>query len=211
MKSVLLGVALLLSVNIFAQSEKYVGAMQKQLLAMRDAKTPEAMQNVVNAFERIGNAEKTQWLPFYYASLAEIWYAFMLNDVKQFDALAEKAEGDIQKAEAIEKNNSEIVLVKGMIASLRMIVDPMSRYMTYGQQSAALVEESKKLDPNNPRPYMWQAQGLARTPVQFGGGCATAKPLFEEAIKRFETFAPASAIHPVWGKEQTEKSYNECK
>ena len=63
MKQVLLA---LLFVNIisasFAQSERYTGAMAKNLQAMGEAKTADAMLDAVNAFERIGNAEKTQWL-----------------------------------------------------------------------------------------------------------------------------------------------------
>ena len=202
---------LLATIAGYSQNERYNGAMQKNLQAMGTASSAEAMLNVVNTFERIGNAEKNQWLPYYYASVAQVWHAFMLNDVKQFDLLADKAEGFLKKAEEIEKNNSEIALVKAMIATLRMMVDPMTRFMQYGQMSAQYVEESKKLDPSNPRPYMWQAQGLSRTPEQFGGGCATAKPVYEEAIKRFEVFQPASPLHPSWGKEQTVEMYNECK
>ncbi len=211
MKSVVTVLFLLLSIGTFAQSERFAGAMQKNLQSMGVAKTPEAMLDVVNGFERIGNAEKNQWLPFYYASVAQVWHAFMLNDMKQFDLLADKAEMFLKKAEDIEKNNSEIALVKAMIATLRMMVDPMTRFMQYGQLSAQYVEESKKLDPTNPRPYMWQAQGLSRTPEQFGGGCATAKPIFEEALKRYVAFSPATPLHPSWGKEQAESLYNECK
>ena len=91
------------------------------------------------------------------------------------------------------------------------MVDPMSRYMQYGAMSAENIALSKKLDPNNPRPYMWEAQGLSQTPEQFGGGCANAKPIFEEAVKRFQTFKPATPLHPNWGKQQTEQSLAACK
>lgn len=212
MKKVLLA---LLFVNIisasFAQSERYTGAMAKNLQAMAEAKTADVMLDVVNAFERIGNAEKTQWLPYYYAAVAQVWHAFMLNDPKQNDALGDKATAFLTKAEAIEKNNSEIALVKAMIATLKMMVDPMSRYMQYGAINAENIALSKKLDPNNPRPYMWEAQNISRTPEQFGGGCANAKPIFEEAVKRFETFKPATPLHPNWGKQQNEQALAACK
>jgi hypothetical protein len=194
-----------------AQSERYTGAMQKNMQAMADAKTPDAMLDVVNAFERIGNAEKNQWLPFYYAAVAQVWHAFMLQDTKQFDLLADKATAFLTKAEELEKNNSEIALVKSMIATVKMSADPMNRFMQYGAIIAENIALSKKLDPANPRPYMWEAQGISRTPEQFGGGCANAKPLFEEGARRFATFKPASAIHPNWGKEQNEQAYNACK
>lgn len=212
MKQVLLAIFFAhLFIAAFAQSERYTGAMQKNMQAMGEAKTADAMLDVVNTFERIGNAEKNQWLPFYYAAVAQVWHAFMVNDAKQFDALGDKATAFLTKAEELEKNNSEIAMVKAMIATVKMMVDPMSRYMQYGaiiQENTAL---SKKLDPNNPRPYMWEAQGISRTPEQFGGGCAKAKPVFEEAVKLFETFKPASALHPNWGKEQNAQAYAGCK
>jgi|LFEF01.1.fsa_nt_gb hypothetical protein len=212
MKQVLLALFFVnICVTSFAQSERYTGAMAKNLQAMGEAKTADAMLDAVNAFERIGNAEKTQWLPYYYAAVAQVWHAFMVNDPKQLDALADKATAFLAKAEELEKNNSEIALVKAMIATVKMMVDPMSRYMQYGTISAENIALSKKLDPNNPRPYMWEAQGLSRTPEQFGGGCANAKPIFEEAVKRFETFKPATALHPNWGKQQNEQAYNACK
>jgi hypothetical protein len=194
-----------------AQSERYTAAMQKNLQAMGEAKTTDAMLDVVNAFERIGNAEKNQWLPFYYAAVAQVWHAFMTQDTKQFDPLADKATAFLAKAEELEKNNSEIALLKAMIATVKMSADPMNRYMQYGAIIQQHTTEAKTLDPTNPRPYMWEAQGISRTPEQFGGGCANAKPVFEEAAKRFETFRPASEIHPNWGKEQNQQAYNACK
>ena len=89
-----------------AQSERYTGAMQKNMQAMAEAKSPDAMLDVVNAFERIGNAEKNQLLPFYYAAVAQVWHAFMLQDTKQFDPLADKATAFLVKAEELEKNNN---------------------------------------------------------------------------------------------------------
>lgn len=194
-----------------AQSERYTGAMQKNFEAMASANTPADMLDVSNAFERIANAEKNQWLPFYYSSLSKVWYAFMLNDPKQYDQIADQCDSLIAKAEALEKNNSEISLLKAMLATLRMVVDPMSRYMKYGMMSNQFIEESKKLDPTNPRPYMWQAQGVSKTPEQFGGGCDKAKPIFEQSLELFKTFKPKSPMYPNWGKEQTEKAYAECK
>ncbi len=212
MKQVLLAVFFAhLFTAAVAQNERYIGAMQKNMQAMGEAKTADAMLDVVNAFERIGNAEKNQWLPFYYASVAQVWQAFMVNDPKQFDVLGDKATAFLAKAEELEKNNSEIALVKAMIATVKMMVDPMNRYMQYGaiiQENTAL---SKKLDATNPRPFMWEAQGISRTPEQFGGGCTNAKPVFEQATKLFDAFKPASALHPNWGKEQNAQAFAACK
>jgi len=87
-----------------------------------------------------------------------------------------------------------------MIATLRMMGDPMNRYMTYGPQAQAMLDEAKKLDTNNPRVYLLEGQDKFYTPEQFGGSKEEAKVLFEKSKQLFETFKPASSIHPNWGQ-----------
>ncbi|MEJ7671851.1 MAG: hypothetical protein WKF59_03885 [Chitinophagaceae bacterium] len=63
-----------------------------------------AMQNrngkeLANNFERIADAEKTQWLPYYYAAYCNVMNAFMEQDKTKVDAIADKAEELITKAE----------------------------------------------------------------------------------------------------------------
>ena len=57
-----------------------------------------------------------------------------------------------------------------------------------------------KLNPENPRVYLLQAQDKYFTPEQFGGSKAEAKKLFEEANKKYAAFKPASTIDPAWGR-----------
>jgi hypothetical protein len=52
---------------------------------------------------------------------------------------------------------------------------------------------------------------LKFTPEQFGGGCATAKPVLQSALDKYAKFVPASEIHPNWGKQRTEAMIAECK
>src|SRR4249920_2337118 len=52
-----------------AQSDKYLEAMKKNLALFDSAKTNADYQTLANTFQRIGDAEKTQWLPYYYAGL----------------------------------------------------------------------------------------------------------------------------------------------
>ena len=122
------------------------------------------------------------------------------NMADKFDPLADKAEMLLNKAEALNKNNSEIFVVKKMIASLRMMADPMSRYMQYGPLAQQALETAKKLNPENPRPYLLEAQDKYFTPEQFGGSKTKAKELFEEALKKYDAFKPATNLDPVWGK-----------
>lgn len=203
--------ALAIAVQGFAQSEKYTNAMKTNIELLDSAKTADDMLAVSAAFERIGDAEKNQWLPYYYASFSQVIYAFMKNDMGNNDAYAEKAEQILLKADALQPNNSEISCVKSMIATLRMLVNPQQRWQQYGPVSQQELEKAKSQDPTNPRPWYLQGQNLRNTPEQFGGGCNTAKPLLEEAMKKFEAFKPASPLYPNWGKSRTEQMLAMCK
>ena len=210
-KFFLAAVVMIMAAKSFSQSDRFKQAMTTAIAKIDSAATPDAMLAVSNSFERIGDAEKTQWLPYYYAALTYSLHGFMKNTPASNDTYATRAEELINKAEALEKNNSEIACVKSLIASLRMIVDPQSRWQTYGATIQQEIETAKSLDPNNPRPYYLQGQNLRYTPEQFGGGCAAAKPVLEQALKKYETFKPASDIHPNWGKGQLTAMLEGCK
>ncbi len=166
--------------------------------------------------QRIGDAEKTQWLPYYYAALSNVMSGYMQGAVgggngDKIDPLASKAEELLNKAEALNKDNSDIYCVKKMIATLRMMVDPMNRYMTYGPMAAEALQKAKSLNPENPRVYLLEGQDKFYTPEQFGGSKTEAKALFEQSIKKYDTYKPESDIHPQWGKSQVLYFLNQIK
>ncbi|MFZ1528500.1 MAG: hypothetical protein WAT19_07115 [Ferruginibacter sp.] len=196
----------------FAQSEKYMNAMKANITAMDTAfKNPANLLSLANSFERIANAEKQQWLPYYYAALLQVNHGFMSGDMSGMDPVADKAEVLLNKADSLSPANSEISVVKAMIATARMVVNPMQRYMEFGPVIDAQLEKAKQLDPTNPRPYYYKAENLKNTPEQFGGGCATALPELQKAKERFDLFKPASELHPNWGLSRTEMLIKECK
>jgi hypothetical protein len=205
MKTTCVLLALLLVTAIgFSQSNRYQSSMQSNIALLDSAKSSEDYTSVSASFERIADAEKTQWLPYYYAALANIWKGF--TDTKaDKDAVADKADALIAKAEAIEPKNSEIMLLKSMSSTLHMLVDPMTRWQKYGTAVAAAMATAKQLDPNNPRVYYWEAQNLMGTPEQFGGGKAKAKPVFEKSIELFKTFKPINNLYPNWGQQVAER------
>ena len=61
---------MLLTVTAYSQSEKYTQAMKTNLSKFDSIKSSEEYQALAATFERIGDAEKTEWLPYYYSSLA---------------------------------------------------------------------------------------------------------------------------------------------
>jgi hypothetical protein len=213
MKKIIIASFLFLSaVSSFAQSEKYITAMKKNIAGMDTSfKNPADLLTLANNFERIAIAEKTQWLAYYYAAFSQVNYGFMQQDKEKVDAIADKATDMINKADSLMPENSEISCIKSMIASCHMMVNPMQRYMEYGPESNSNMEAAMKQDPTNPRPYYLKGQGLKYTPEQFGGGCATAKPELQTALDKYATFKPASELSPNWGKTQVEMLLQGCK
>ncbi len=196
-----------------AQSEKFINAMKNNLGAIDTSfKNPTNLLNLANNFERIANAEKSQWLPYYYAAFCQVNYAFMQQEDKSgIDKIADKAEELLLKADSLKPNNSEISCVKSMIATARMMVNPMQRYMQYGPVSEKCLADAITQDAGNPRPHYLKGQNLKYTPEQFGGGCKPAMEEFEKAMQKYAAFKPASEIDPNWGKEVTERMIQECK
>ena len=192
----------------FSQNEKFNAAMGSTLEQMQAAKTPEETAAVAAKFERIGDAEKTQWLPYYYAALIKGRMAF---EAKDKDQAADEATALLDKAAALEKENSEIFCVRATICYAHMMVDPMTRWMQYGADATKNLDAAKKVDATNPRPYILQANSLKNTPEQFGGGCTTAKPIAEKAAKMLTDFKRVSPLHPNWGKEEVDQILGSCK
>ena len=220
MKKIILSIALCIcTFAVFAQSEKYKTAMKEKIAVLDSSRDLSALKDMSAAFERIGDAEKTLWLPYYYAALSMINagnFIYVANpsnveELQKIDPLAERAEQLLDKAEALNQNNSEIYAAKKMAATLRMMVDPMSRYMQYGAKAQQALETAKKLNPENPRLYLLEGEDKYFTPEQYGGSKTEAKKLFEEALKKYESFKPASDIDPNWGKNTVEYFLNQLK
>ena len=208
-KTIFILSAILFAGFSFAQMpEKFVKAMEPKMAAVDTTITVQGLTDLANAFERIADAEKNQWLAYYYAAYCNASAGLMVASggdmmaakADKTDPYADKAEKQISKAEELMKDNSEIFVVKKMIATLRMIGDPMNRFMTYGPEAAQALETAKKLDPNNPRVYLLEGQDKYFTPEAYGGNKDEAKVLFEKTKQLFETFKPATNIHPNWGK-----------
>ena len=202
---------LLAAVGGYAQSEKYVAAMKKNLSQFDSVKTTEQYQALAANFERIGEAEKTEWLPYYYASLALLTPGWTDKNIDK-DANGERIKALITKGEALAKDNkdkAELLSLRNMTATQQMLVDPQNRWMTYGQEGAKYLTQAKELDPENPRLAYLEGAGIFGTPEQFGGGKAKAKPVLEKAVALFKAEKPAP-MHPQWGQAIAEGMLAQC-
>jgi tetratricopeptide (TPR) repeat protein len=204
--------AILIAGFSYAQMpDKFVKAMEAKIALIDSTHTVEGYTDLANAFERIAEAEKNQWLAYYYAAycntsaglmVANAGGDMMVPKADKTDPYADKAEKALNKAISLSKESSEIWVVKKMIITLRMLGDVMNRAMNAMPEAAAALETAKKLDANNPRVYVLEGQDKFYTPEQFGGSKEEAKVLFEKAQKLYDTFKPETNIHPNWGKSQ---------
>ena len=211
MKKMILALMLLSSIMTYAQSDKYATAMQKNLDMFDSAKTTVDFQGVAAAFERIGDAEKTHWLPYYYAGLALTMPGWTDTKLDK-DANADRIKTLCDKADGLAKENAdkaEILAIKNMAATQQMLVDPQSRWSTYGQEGAGYLSKAKQLNPNNPRLYYLEGAGIFGTPEQFGGGKTKAKPVLQKAVELYKADQP-KPLYPRWGQKQAEDMLAQC-
>lgn len=200
-KTILMAVLICSAGFTYAQSAKFEEAMKSNIAQLDSMMAKNNNADLANNFIRIGDAEKTQWLPYYYASYCTVLQALTEKDNSKKDAMADKTTDLISKAETIlGKDNSETDVIKAMIATAHMTVDPQNRYMTYGVAISDNIQKAKTLDSTNPRPVLLEAENKFYTPEAYGGGKDAARPLFDSAGKLFDNFKPETDLSPNWGK-----------
>ncbi len=211
MKRIIALILLIITVSGYSQSDRYIAAMKKNLIQFDSVKTTAEYQSLSAAFKRIGDAEKTQCLPYYYAALALTTPGW--DDTKlDKDANAEKIKALCDSAEALTSDNAdkaEILTIRNMAATQQMLVDPQNRWSSYGQQSTAYLQKAKQLNPNNPRAYYLEGANIFGTPENFGGGKTKAKPILEKSVELFKA-GQAKPLYPDWGKKQAEDMLAQC-
>jgi hypothetical protein len=209
MKTLKISVLLLIGTVAFANNDKYVETMQKNIKAVYTVNTIDDLQGAVNTLIRIGDAEKTKWEPFYYASFGYIMMATRVNDGAKKDSYLDLAKTVLDKAAAIQPNDSEIVALEGFIHMIRVTVDPASRGPQYSMLSMQTFGKALAINPNNPRALGLMAQMQLGTAQFFkqdaSEACATAR----QALPLFDL--PVTGFAPQWGKEMTQSVVAQCK
>jgi len=191
--------AFALTICSFAQEDKYTKAMTKTMMMMDSAKSYIDFVNLSNTFDRIAKAEKSKWIPYYYAANCQIIASLMDSVTSKKDSYLDKADAYIVIADSLQPNESEIYTLKGFSAQIRMVVNPMQRWQKYGQLSNSLFDKAKELNPDNPRPDYLIGQALLYTPEAFGGGKKNALPVLKQSQEKYKKFKPESSLSPNWG------------
>lgn len=196
----------LMSLVSYAQSN-YEKAMTEKINKLEATRSPEELQALANDFQRIADKEKDKWQPSYYTALAYIQKGrsqMQNGNNEALETAADQAQKFVDAAESLEKNNSEIHLLQKMIYSLKMMVNPMERFRTFGAKAEEELKKAEQLDPSNPRVALIKAEDTYYTPEQFGGSKTKGMELFKTSLEKFNTFKPKTALDPNWGKTEAQ-------
>lgn len=199
----------LFGTTVFAQSDKYQKAMEKNVAQFDTARSTPTLLAITNTFERIATVEKTQWLPYYYAGMCASNLANRESDKNQIDTWADKAEMWAAKADSLSPNNSETSCLKAIIYFARINVDFMARGPKYSALGGQALQQALTQNPNNPRAMVVLAQLRSSAPEGYGGDKAQACQLANRAAQLFAQ-APAAGIEPHWGSESATKLVKKC-
>lgn len=192
------------------KADPYTEAMKKNIAQMDSAKSMTDYQNLANQFERIATVENSKWEPLYYTAMCYIFVSYTDQNKENADSYLDKAQLFIDKAIKLNNNESEIVVLQAWLHQARIQVNPMSRGQKFSELANTEFEKAKSINPENPRIYYLIGMNVFYTPKFFGGGAKNAKPHFETAKQKYESFKPATEISPNWGANGNNKMLAEC-
>lgn len=192
------------SMQAMGQEDPYTSAMRSAIEMMEQASEPGELAESANRFERIARAEKSRWMPYYYASFSLISMSYDESDGGQRDLILDRAQDLLDLALELEPKESELHVLQAFLYPSRIIIDPMGRGMTYMEKIFASLETAKALNPENPRSYFLEGINKLNLPPSFGGGADVAKPILEVALVKFEAFTNEDPLWPSWGEDTTQ-------
>jgi len=202
MKKIFLIFAMIaISLPTFTQESRYQSAMLSNIESLDNASGPDEYTQCANRFERIAAAEKSLWMPYYYASYSLVVMSFDEADGGKKDLILDRAQELLDKALELEPEESELHVLQAFLYPSRILVDPMSRGMQYMPLIYASLETAKELNPDNPRIYFLEGVNKANLPPSMGGGPEEARPILELAVAKFEAFDSKDSLWPQWGAE----------
>ena len=213
MKTIILSIVILMTaLTGKSQSKQYAGAMGEALGQYATCKSVSDFQALGNRFALIANAEKTEWLPYYYHAHCYILMSFMEpTDALKKDSYLDEAEKSITKMIELAPKESEVYALQAMFFSARLVVNPMERGQKYSALSAQAVGTSLGMDASNPRAKFLKLRNEMGAAQFFGKDPKEFCPQATELLANWDTFKVKSPLYPAWGKEQVEEIVNGCK
>ena len=198
---------LVLQMPVNAQVSNQTKSLDAAVMQFNQLGKTDAYQQVYTQFEQLYALDKTNWLIPYYAGMTRSIMCLLKMGDK--DALANDALLWVRRAKSIMAND-EVYCAESLAYTAKMSVNPLLRWLTYEGKIKKALSLAKKLNPNNPRVYVLEANIQHKLPLIFGGGCKSAKPLIQKADLFFSNQTKANSIEPSWGIQSLVKLKKAC-
>ncbi len=202
---VFLSLSLMISSLAIGQSQRaYQRHMKGGIELLNSTETEIHYALAAQTFQQAEGEYPEEWLPGYYLAYTHIMQSFDMAGGTVKDSLLDLAQAAIDRATAIQAEESELLVLQAYLYQARIQVDMANRgpEMTMHQRSALF--EAEQLNPDNPRIYLLRGQNTWFMPAFFGGGAEAAKPSILTAREKYAAFEAPSEIWPSWGEERLE-------
>jgi hypothetical protein len=196
MKNLFVFFILLLQLQVQAQVTNQSKALEDAVIQFNQTTKSQAYQELYLQFEQLYAVNKTNWLIPYYAGMTRS--IMCLLKMGDRDALANDALLWVGRAKSIVKND-EVYCAESLAYTAKMSVNPALRWLVYEGKIKNALRLAKKLNPNNPRTYILEANIQQKLPFIFGGGCKSVKPLIQKAELCFNAQTKVNSVEPSWG------------
>ena len=187
---------LLIQLPTQAQSINQSKALEAAVMQFNQTNSPSSYTQLFLKFEQLYSLDKTNWLIPYYAGMTRS--IMCLLKMGDRDALANDALLWVRRAKSIMAND-EVYCAESLAYTAKMSVNPLLRWLTYEGKIKKALSLAKKLNPNNPRVYVLEANIQQKIPYIFGGGCNSVKPLIQKAELCFNIQTKPNSVEPSWG------------
>ena len=198
---------LLIQLPTQAQSINQSKALEAAVMQFNQTNSPSSYTQLFLKFEQLYSLDKTNWLIPYYAGMTRS--IMCLLKMGDRDALANDALLWVGRAKSIMAND-EVYCAESLAYTAKMSVNPALRWLAYEGKVKNALSLAKRLNPNNPRAYLLEANIQQKLPFIFGGGCKSAKPLIQKAELCFNVQTKGSSVEPSWGIQSLVKLKKAC-
>ncbi len=211
-KRIFFVVAVLTMITASQAQDASTQQLNSAVAKVASARNVKNYQLLASEFANIAEAQKTNWLPWYYAALCNAKIGWLLqNDGDLIEPFAKKGEVQIQKSLSLldtskqKKELSEVYCVLSMLKRANVFINPMTYGRKYGPAASHYIQLARQVNPENPRAIYLEGWEKYATPKMWGGDKKKAKELLELAEQRLNA-QQVSNSYPYWGKKEVEET-----
>lgn len=185
----------------------------KDLIEMKaQAQTEEDFLTCADGFLSLQKKYEKEWLPSYYAVTC---YLSLSMDEKlpssERDAWVNTAKAHMAYLTVHFPQEPEVWILQSWYYAAYLMIDPMSRGMSFGQKSTTATQQALKMDPSNPRAQYLNFQNILGRAPYTGEDTSSLCQDALKSLQKFDDYPIKSDIYPTWGKAELQAIVNQCK